>query len=96
MPEIDASSEISLLRKEIAEIDSKIVRLAAERMRCAEKIGDFKRSLGLDVTVPAVEGAVKARYVSEALKVGLSAECASKLAEILIAEAKRVQMEKKV
>ena len=96
MPEIDASSEISRLRKEIAEIDSKIVRLAGKRMQCAEKIGDFKRSLGLDVTVPAVEEAVKARYVSEAQKAGLSEECAVKLAEILIAEAKRVQMEKKV
>ena len=96
MPEIDVSSEISRLRLEIAEIDGEIVRLAAERMRCAEKIGDFKKLLGLDVTVPSVEEAVKARYVSGALKVGLSAECASKLAEVLIAEAKRVQMEKNV
>ena len=95
MPEIDASSEISRIRLEIAEIDGEIVRLAAERMRCAEKIGEFKRSLGLDVTVPAVEEAVKARYAASAEIAGLSHECALKLAEILIAEAKRVQMEGK-
>ena len=95
MPEIDASSEISRLRLEIAEIDGEIVRLAGKRIRCAEKIGDFKKLLGLDVTVPAVEEAVKARYAALAESVGLSDECAVKLAEILIAEAKRVQMGRK-
>ena len=95
MPEIDVSAELSRLRLEIAEIDGEIVRLAAERMRRAEKIGNFKRSLGLDVTVPLVEEAVKARYAALAESVGLSDECALKLAEILIAEAKRVQMEGK-
>lgn len=91
MPEIDASSEISRLRLEIAEIDGEIVRLAGKRIRCAEKIGEFKKLFGLDVTAPSVEEAVKARYAASAESVGLSHECASKLAEILIAEAKRVQ-----
>ncbi|HJJ30887.1 MAG TPA: chorismate mutase [Methanocorpusculum sp.] len=93
MPEIDASAEIFRLRSEIADIDCKIVQLAAERMRCAEEIGKFKKLFMMDVRVPAVEEAVKARYISEAQKAGLSPECASKLAEILIAEAKQVQMQ---
>ncbi|HJJ38865.1 MAG TPA: chorismate mutase [Methanocorpusculum sp.] len=93
MPEIDVSAEISRLRSEIADIDCKIVRLAAERMRCAGDIGKLKKIFMMDVTVPAVEEAVKTRYVSEAQKAGLSPECASKLAEILIAESKRVQMQ---
>jgi Chorismate mutase len=79
--------EIDALREQIANLDREIIRLAAERMQTAEKIGEIKAAQGLEIVVPSVEGAVIERYVTEGTSLGISEETCRKLARILIDEA---------
>ena len=56
--------DIEELRERIAEIDRKIMELAAERTRIAGEIGSIKRTNSLPIRVPDVEDRVISCYRS--------------------------------
>lgn len=85
------SEKIEKYRKEIADIDSQIIRLANSRLRIAEKIGEIKRQRNLPVTNLRVEAEVVNRSVTLAKEIGLDENFAAKFINTLIFEAVKIQ-----
>jgi len=79
------------LRSKIAEIDKRLLELAAERMRIAQQIGKQKRSEGVGVVSPEVEAAVVSRAEALSGSLGLDLPFAHRLIALLIEEAVRIQ-----
>lgn len=77
------------LREKLDGVDREIMRLFAERMDTAERIGRVKRAKGLSVTDPAREADVlssRLEYVPD-----VYADGAERLMRLLIDESKRIQ-----
>lgn len=85
------SEKIEKYRKEIAEIDSQILKLAKSRLNKAEQIGGLKKQLDLPVTNLPKEADVIDRSLKLAKEIGLNDEFTSQLMGMMIAEAVKVQ-----
>lgn len=64
---MNAEKELSDARKEIDEIDDKLVELFTKRMEVSGKIGNIKKQAGLPVFNGEREAAVKQGVVSKAV-----------------------------
>ena len=71
-------------RKEIAEIDKKIIRLIDERVLVSKKVFDAKRSEGREISDPEQEKLVLGRAMDHATELGLDAGAIRDIFKILI------------
>ncbi len=71
-------------RKEIAEIDGKIIRLIDERVSVSKKIFLAKRSEGREISDPEQEKLVLGRAMDLATELGLDAGAIRDMFQILI------------
>ncbi|MCJ7760782.1 aminotransferase class I/II-fold pyridoxal phosphate-dependent enzyme, partial [Candidatus Bathyarchaeota archaeon] len=85
------SERLEKYRKEIAEIDSQILRLVKDRMQVAKTIGDEKKRQNLPITNLKAESDVNDRAIKLAREIGLDETIASKLIGMLISGALEVQ-----
>lgn len=90
---VRVTEELEALRTRIAAIDREVLRLAAERLDLAGRVGRAKRAAGLPVRSFGTEAEVLARYRAEADDLGLEAPFAEAIAGTLIAAAVRRQEE---
>jgi aspartate aminotransferase len=86
------NKELESLRKEIAEIDVKIIELAHRRLMIAKKIGEVKKRSGLAIFNPEVEAEVISRAETASKRLGLNPKFAKRLTSLLIDEAVKLQM----
>jgi len=85
------SGELERYRKEIAEIDSQILRLVKARSQRVERIGEIKRRRNLPAANLRVEVEVIDRSLKLAREIGLDEALATRLINVLIAEAIKIQ-----
>jgi chorismate mutase len=71
-------------RKEIAEIDGKIIRLIDERATVSKKVFEAKRSEGREISDPEQEKLVLGRAIDLATELGLDADAIRDIFKILI------------
>jgi chorismate mutase len=71
-------------RKEIAEIDRKIIRLIDERAAVSKKVFEAKRSEGREISDPEQEKLVLGRAMDLATELGLDAGAIRDIFKILI------------
>lgn len=62
--------ELNLLRKEIDEIDKKLIEFFIKRMNVSQKIGDFKKKNSLPIYNPKREEEIIAKYKNINLEYG--------------------------
>jgi len=77
--------DIAKWRKQIDEIDDKIVKLVNERAACAEEIGKIKNKNGLEIYNPEREKYIM-RHISEVNKGPLDNYALMRIFEIIIGE----------
>lgn len=82
------------LRKEVSQIDARLLELLARRAEVAEEIGRVKSREGLPTRDPAREKQVRAAFVRNARRLGLDDDMATDLAGLLIGNAVRIQQRK--
>ena len=81
------------LRVRISEIDDQILRLAAERLDAARKVGEIKReSRDMTIVKPDVESKKYMAIKEKARELGLDPEFAASLLYVLMAESVRTQV----
>ncbi|MBU7005043.1 MAG: chorismate mutase [Theionarchaea archaeon] len=83
--------DIEELRSKIAEVDSRILDVVAERMNLSVEIGRLKSLRGLDVEAKEVEELVVARGRACARELDIDEELAEKILRLLIEYSKREQ-----
>lgn len=71
-------------RKEIAEIDRKIIKLIDERVLVSKKVFEAKRSEGREISDPEQEKLVLGRAMDLATELGLDAGAIRDIFQILI------------
>ena len=67
-------ADLARLRQEIEELDHKLVKLIADRVVLARKVGEAKRAAGLPTLDHVREAAVVRRAVSISRDVGLKSD----------------------
>ena len=89
-----AMDRLEGLRQRIRRLDAALLALVSERMELALEIGAAKRDAGIPLRDYAVEKNVLARAATNAAELGLPAELARSLTELLIEQACLLQEEK--
>lgn len=79
------------LRKEINNLDEKILELIAQRLKTAEEIGAVKIELGLPVIDEEVSSKVIERNRQKCAELGLEAQLGKELTELLMRYSIKVQ-----
>jgi chorismate mutase/prephenate dehydrogenase len=74
MTKTDFDQEINLLRTDIDEVDSQLVKLLAKRRKITTRIGKLKSDAGMPIYVPEREAALLRKHRENADKEGLSAD----------------------
>lgn len=87
----DKAQTIEEIRRKIAEVDSRIVKDVAERMRLSAEIGRAKAERGMEIEVREIEERVLARAKAKAVELGVSGELANKLFRLLVEYSKQEQ-----
>ncbi len=88
---MSSDQELEALRMKIADLDLRIVRAVAQRMRLASKIGRIKSMKGLDIESREVEEIVLKRARDKAAELGLEQELVDRIFALLIDYSKRQQ-----
>ena len=88
---MEMDKELARYRKEIAEIDSQILKLAKSRFQKAQEIGELKRREKLPAVDLKAEAEVTERSLKLANEIGLDEALTSKLSGMLITKAVEVQ-----
>jgi chorismate mutase len=87
---VASEADLEVLRREIDEIDRKILELLATRMRLVLSVGDYKRERELAVYDPERERRVLERLAQEAPS-PLTADSVRRIFERLIDESRHVE-----
>jgi len=74
MKETDFDREIDILRNEIDEVDSQLVKLLAKRRKITTRVGKIKSDAGMPIYVPEREAALLRKHRDNANQEGLSAD----------------------
>jgi chorismate mutase/prephenate dehydratase len=90
---LESTPELAALRREIEEVDQRIVSLVARRCRLAEAAGERKRAAGLASVDPAQEAVVVRRAAVRARGEDLPEEEVRQLFWCLIALSRAVQQQ---
>ena len=80
-------------RKEIAEIDERIIRLIDERLSISKKVFEAKRSMGRQISDPDQERRVLGRVTDLATELGLDAGEVREIFRVLIRMSIQKQLE---
>ena len=93
MDDMEKANHIDLveLRKNLKDLDEKIVELLAARFLYAKKVGAFKRKHKLPIKDNIQENLVKKRYLLLAKDFEVHSDFASQLAELIIIFSKKTQ-----
>ena len=86
-----AATALKKLRREIGNIDAKIVALIAKRLALAKRIGKAKKQLGLPVYQAQREKKVVARVLAASKKAKVDLKFAKSLFKQIIAASRSVQ-----
>jgi aspartate aminotransferase len=78
------NQDLAKLRRELRNVDSKLVAILAHRDRLVSKIGELKKRLNLEVIDPAVEKIAIDNFVSSADRAGIDKTYARRLASLVI------------
>lgn len=92
-PRFAAAADLERIRTEIEGLDRSLIRLIAERVQLARRVGTAKRALGLPILDPAREAAVVRRAGTLARQAGLADEDVRYLFWHLIGLSRRAQLE---
>jgi len=84
---------LNLWRKKLDEIDEKIIKLVASRIKVIPEIARFKKENDLARFDAEREKKIKEKISFLAGKEGVSPELAQKIIELLIAESHRIERE---
>ncbi|WP_456475088.1 prephenate dehydratase [Candidatus Pyrohabitans sp.] len=87
-------TRLEQMRKEIDEIDAKLLELLRRRIRIAEQVGRYKLARGMRIEDPEREKQVISRALAKAE--GLSEEFVREIFERIILESKRAQRQGKI
>ena len=90
---MNEESNLDTLREEIIKVTVEIISLTAKRLSLAKKIGETKRSRDLPIEDLKVERELKRIVLEECKTQNVDSGFGLKLLNLLIDEAKRVQME---
>lgn len=88
------NEELDTLRDKVRSVTTEIMRAAHERIELAKKIGEVKNRFGIDIKDEKVEEEIRLRVMLLAKEIGMSAEFALQLINLLLAESEQVQREK--
>jgi aspartate aminotransferase len=89
------NEELARLRSQIQAITGEIFQKIKYRMELAQKIGEIKTRLGIDVTDDRVEGEIRKSVLELAHLIGLDPTYASRLLNLLLIESVDVQKKQK-
>jgi len=81
--------KLETLRKQLDDIDERLIRLLARRLAVCEEIGVVKQAHGLPIAQPDRVTAVKRRIASLAKHHGIDSRFAVKVYDLIIREACR-------
>jgi aspartate aminotransferase len=90
----NTNEELELLRENVRDVTTEIMRAVQQRLELARKIGEVKSKLGIDVKDEKVEHDIRMTVLLFAEEIGLSTEFALRLLNILLSESEHVQMQK--
>ena len=79
------------LRQDIAKLDAQILKAVQERLRCAARIGEVKKKVGLPLRDEALEQSVLARNLRLGAELGLEPELVQALTELLVEASLKAQ-----
>lgn len=79
-----ASEELSALRDEISELDSKLLNIIAQRQQCTAKVADVKVKQQLSVRDKNREEQLLLRLIKQGQQAGLDANFITKLFQVII------------
>ena len=88
------NKELELLRDNIRTVTIEIMRAVQQRLELARNIGEVKSRLGIDVKDEKVENEIRKNVMLLAEDIGMSAEFALQLLNVLLAESENVQVQK--
>lgn len=92
---VDAKNEdLELLRKQVRNTTSEIIRSVHRRIELAKQIGDIKSRFGMDIKDEKVEQEIRSMVIGLADEIGMNNEFALRLLNILLAESELVQEQK--
>lgn len=86
-----APPELAEIRSEIDAVDDAIVAALGRRFALVRRVAEIKARLGLPVLAPARFEAVRNRAASAAADLGMSAEFAGAIYDLIHAEACRIE-----
>jgi chorismate mutase-like protein len=87
----DPEEELADLRGQLDEIDTALFALVRDRMRCIERVGEVKARAGLAVFQPGRAAEVQRQAAARAREHGLDEGFFVRIADMLMAEAIRVE-----
>jgi chorismate mutase-like protein len=90
---VTAADELGSLRAELDGIDDALYDLVRARMRCIERVGAVKARAGMAVFQPGRAAEVERQAAARAREHGLDEGFLVRLADLLMAEAIRVEEE---
>ena len=90
---MDEDSELDVLREEIKTVTVEIIRLTGKRLSLANRIGEIKRRRVLPIEDLEIERELKRIILEECRTYNVERGFGLKLLNLLIDEARRVQIE---
>jgi chorismate mutase-like protein len=87
----DPEEELADLRGQLDEIDTALFALVRDRMRCIERVGQVKARAGMAVFQPGRAAEVQRQAAARAREHGLDEGFFVRIADMLMAEAIRVE-----
>ncbi|MGA7368907.1 MAG: aminotransferase class I/II-fold pyridoxal phosphate-dependent enzyme [Nitrososphaeraceae archaeon] len=92
---VSRNKELRVLRSEIQTVTGEIFQKIKRRMELAQKIGEIKTKLGMDVTDDQVENEIRKSVLSLAHQIGLDPSYSSRLLNLLLIESVGLQRKQK-
>jgi monofunctional chorismate mutase len=83
--------ELEQLRSELDSVDDQIVNLVHKRLQISKKIGDYKKSNGIEVFQPGREKALLERIAEKSKELEMDPIYIVKIFELLIQNSKDIQ-----
>ena len=91
----NTNEELDILRDKVRGVTTEIMRVVQQRIELAQKIGEVKSRLGIDIKDEKVEHEIRMRVMLLAQEIGMSTEFALQLLNILLVESDHVQAQKR-
>lgn len=90
--EIQTTENITMLRKQIDEIDNNLIELLAKRMRVSREIGQYKKEHGMTILQTARYSEILDKRGAQGSLLGIAPECVKSIFEAIHEESVNQQM----